>query len=139
MVSEDYSDSQNDGSSSVSSTYSDQQNIAKNAINGAIDAQSDSSSKDTMKPSRAEYTSIIMPNNHLKLTKLKREINHQKTQCENLVEQNKVKAKEKKSLQEKLIEMKAQLERLLKGKPDNGDFQEQKATSTRFILGKYII
>lgn len=84
LISGEGSESQSQESSQYSESIEDQRNIAKNAINGAIDAQGsyESSSLDTLKPPRHhDYSSaFIMPNNHLKLTKLKREINNQRSE-----------------------------------------------------------
>lgn len=63
------------------SSMAGQDHVVKKAIRDAIDVQSsdESSSRETTKQRHPNYnSSFVMPSNHVKLTKLKREINRQK-------------------------------------------------------------
>lgn len=55
----------------------------------------------------------MLPNNHLKLTKIKREINNYKSRCAKIAEENKLKAKEKKRLEEKIRQLNSEISELL--------------------------
>jgi len=136
--------------SDISSSIEANNDIARNAINGAIGVQSDEeSSKDTLKPYRANNysSSLIAPTNHVKLTKLKREINNQKEGCRKMAETNKEKVKERKQLQEQLKQLKKDIDDIKNGNYTQvtdsditgSDFINQrqvKATSTRHDWSK---
>ena len=138
--------SQSDDGSSYSDSHTPQDHIAQRAINAAIEAQEseEMSSRITLKhPHGDEYsTAFIVPNNHIKLTKLKREINKQRGDCEKIGEQNKVKVKEKKQLEERIKQLQKEIGDLANNNDTNitgsdgvsVGFTEQKgvkATSTR--------
>jgi hypothetical protein len=147
LISKESSNFDSNNESSDSQTVDVQDDFAKRAVQGAIDAQSDEdSSRDTLKPSRiANYSSsLILPNNHLKLTKLKREIYKQKSSCDELTVENKKKTKHKKELEDEILKLKRQIEGLTNSRASfitesSQNFIENKfvkATSTRHDFGK---
>jgi hypothetical protein len=149
LISKESSNFDSNYESSDSHTVDGKEDFAKRAIQGAIDAQSDEdSSRDTLKPSRlANYnSSLILPNNHLKLTKLKREIYKQKSSCDELTVENKKKTKRKKELEDEILKLKRQIEGITNSKASfitesSQNFIENKfvkATSTRHDFGKSI-
>jgi hypothetical protein len=142
--------SQSDEGSSYSDSHTPQDHIAQKAIDAAIAAQEseEMSSRITLKhPNGDEYsTAFIVPNNHIKLTKLKREINKQRSDCEKIGEQNKVKVKEKKQLEDRIRQLRKEIIDLTNIDTNitgsdavSVGFTEQKgvkATSTRFDWSK---
>jgi hypothetical protein len=100
------------------SSMAGQDHVVKKAIRDAIDVQSsdESSSKETMKQRHPNYNSTFaIPSNHVKLTKLKREINRQKNDCLKIIEANKDKEKEKKFLEGKIERLKQEINDLKTG------------------------
>lgn len=147
LINKDHSNFESTPESSESQSLDGHDSITKRAIRGVIEVQSeDDSSRDTLKPSKlANYSSsLVIPNNHLKLTKLKREIYKQRTTCEELSEQNKKKTKHKKELEDEVERLKRQIEDLMNSKEtyvteSDHNFVENKfvkATSTRHDWSK---
>ena len=88
-----------------------------------------------MKPTNGNnYNSMmVLPNNHIKLTKIKRELYKHKNACIDLVQENKEKTKQKKVLEKKLEQVKQELEDMMNSKDtyptdnDSSNYVEQKA------------
>lgn len=131
------SESESYEESSKTDTIEGNSEIAKRAIQGAIDAQSsqDSSSRDTIKPSKnANYSStLILPNDHIKLTKLKKELYQQKNICDELTEQNKEKTKQKVELQGKISKLKKQIEDMMNSRET---YMSDSETPSSFVENK---
>jgi flagellar biosynthesis GTPase FlhF len=147
LINKDSSNFNSTPESSESQSLDGHDSITKRAIQGVIEIQSeDDSSRDTLKPSKlANYSSsLVIPNNHLKLTKLKREIYKQKSSCEELTEKNKKKMKHKKELEDEVERLKRQIDDLMNSKEtyvteSDHNFVENKyvkATSTRHDWSK---
>lgn len=129
----------NSGEGEMSSAVNDSSQVddenkglANRAINNAIDAQESSddsseeeesgdvsSSRSTEKANRNNFSNKkISPNNHYKLTRLKREIHKQRRICEKKQEQNNLKLKEKKELELKVQKLKDEINDLINGATD---------------------
>ena len=111
--------------------------IARNAY----DSDSEVSKKTVKRSHKANvnnYSSpIVLPNNHLKLTKLKREINSYKSKSEKITEENKLKAKEKKKLEEKVRQLNDEINELLNGN-NNTDATDSERVSIGYTEQKGI-
>ena len=84
------------------------------------DSESEFSGRITEKKSHKvnlnDYSSpFVLPNNHLKLTKIKREINSYRSKWSKIAEDNKLKVKEKKRLEEKIKLLNDEISELLNG------------------------
>lgn len=119
-----YNDSDSDASSKSeeseeeSSNYDDDnKNMGNRPIKLAAknkdDLSQSSSSRSTAKQ--------LVASNHLKLTKLKRELNVKKRESERIVDLNFQKAKEKKELEDKIKDLKYDIDRMLSGATDTNE------------------
>jgi len=130
-------------SSSGSLSLSGDINIAHRAIRKAIKAQSAErdSSKSTMKVmnNQSYQSNAVVQSDHIKLTKLKKEIYQERNLCKEIRDDNKVKSKEKKDLEQKLQKIQQELEDIMNSKEtydtgsDTSGYVEQKAVQVTSI------